>query len=36
MTMLSFEDDIRYDPCHSFYLLIDARTGEIINYLSEE
>ena len=30
------EDEVRCDPNHVYYLLIDARTGEIINYLSEE
>ena len=36
MVMMPFEDEVRCDPNHVYYLLIDARTGEIINYLSEE
>ena len=36
MTMMSFEDEIRCDPNHVYYLLIDARTGDIINYLSDD
>ena len=33
---LPFEDEVRFDPDGLFYLLLDARSGKVINYYSDD
>ena len=33
---LPFEDEVRFDPDGLFYILVDARSGKIINYYSDD
>ena len=33
---LPFEEEVRFDPDGIFYLLLDARTGKVINYYSDD